>query len=226
MKAIENPAQDDALSALVDGEADATLAASVTAAWRDDAALRARWHRYQVIGDVLRSDELADCGHDADFLQRLRTRLEQEPVVLAPAPLATAPAAAPRAAGGVLRRWARPAAVAAGFVMVAGVLTVTRVDPVSDGLGSAPTLAQGAAPALAAAPAPRLLVGPLPVAASEGVAPERVELADGVLLRDARLDQYLAAHEQFGAGSALGASGFLHSATHEGPAVVAAPGSR
>ena len=72
------------LSALADGEVDAAAAASLAAAWRDDAMLRRRWHAYHLIGDALRSEELAAGAGDAAFLRRLRERLDREPVVLAP----------------------------------------------------------------------------------------------------------------------------------------------
>lgn len=208
-----------ALSALADGQADAALAASLSAAWRDDPAMRERWHAYHLIGDVLRSDDLAACGHDAAFLKRLRSRLEQEPVVLAPsaAGAAAAPSVRATAGGRVARRWATPAAVAAGFVAVAGVLTVTRMPVSPDAAG--PQLVQ-------AVPAPNVsgvagLVGPVAVV---DTAPQE-EAIGGVLIRDARLDRYLSAHKQFGGSSALGVpSGFLRSATFERPS--AAPGSR
>src|SRR5689334_13843162 len=72
------------LSALADG--DATRAFQ---AWRDDPDARAAWHSYQLIGDVLRSEDLA-CEPEADqaFLVALRARLADEPVVLAPQPRA------------------------------------------------------------------------------------------------------------------------------------------
>ena len=57
------------LSALCDGEADAGEAQASFDAWRDEPALRERWHAYQWIGDVMRSDDLAsDAGHDQSFL--------------------------------------------------------------------------------------------------------------------------------------------------------------
>lgn len=213
MSNVENLQGAEALSALVDGEADAGAAASLSARWRDEAALRERWHSYQLIGDVLRSEELAGRGRDAAFLQRLRTQLDREPVVLAPRAdrVAEESAAAlprQRAAGGGLRRWATPAAVAAGFLAVIGSLAVTRL--------SGP---QADAPQLAQAPA-------VPVEAPQRVvlaAPaDQVEPASGVLIRDARLDQYLAAHKQFGGSSALSVpSGFLRSATYDGATAAA-----
>jgi sigma-E factor negative regulatory protein RseA len=43
-------------------------------------------------------------------------------------------------------------------------------------------------------------------------------VADGQLVRDARLQRYLAAHKQFGGSSALGVpSGFLRAATSQPP---------
>jgi sigma-E factor negative regulatory protein RseA len=215
-----------ALSALADGEADAALAASLSARWRDDPVLRQRWRAYHLIGDVLRSDDLADGRPDAVFMQRLRSRLEQEPVVFAPSGLQEPARSEGRGTPasrrpGPMRRWAAPAAVAAGFVAVAGVLTVTRLDVATDP-ASAPQLAQALpAPATPVAPG---LVGP--VAVVDGSAEVESEaFTGGVLIRDARLDQYLTAHKQFGGSSALGVpSGFLRGATFERPS--AAPGSR
>lgn len=102
------------LSALADGDAQA--ADPACAAWRDDAEARRTWHAYQLIGDVMRSDDLAaPAARDAAFLAGLRERLAAEPVVLAPAPARRR------------QHWLLPAAAAAGFVVVAGVLVVARV---------------------------------------------------------------------------------------------------
>lgn len=104
------------LSALADGDAQA--ADPACAGWRDDAEARRTWHAYQLIGDVMRSDDLArPAARDADFLAGLRERLAAEPVVLAPAPV---PARR-------RQHWLLPVAAAAGFVVVAGVLVVARV---------------------------------------------------------------------------------------------------
>lgn len=106
------------LSALADGDAQAAEAAC--AGWRDDAEARRTWHAYQLIGDVMRSDDLArPAARDAAFLAGLRERLAAEPVVLAPAP-ASVPARR-------RQHWLLPVAAAAGFVVVAGVLAVARI---------------------------------------------------------------------------------------------------
>ena len=188
------------LSALADGEADAAAIGSACARWRTDAGLRASWHAYHLIGDVMRSEELAsDARRDAAFMKGLRERMAVEPVILAPA--AQAPAQ-PRLA---TWSWKTPAAVAAGFVAVAGALLATNGTPPADGRSAmlAQSLAgppAGAADALPAGGEPPLLI------------------ADGQLVRDARLQRYLAAHKQFDGSSALGvSSGFLRAATTQTP---------
>jgi sigma-E factor negative regulatory protein RseA len=184
-----------ALSALMDGRSDA--ADEACRAWRSDEAARADWHAYHLIGDVLRSDEhRADAARDARFVARLRDRLAAEPAVLAP------PSPEPLR----LRRrtpWMAPAAVAAGFVAVAGVLMVTRM--------SVPSGETGDRGALAAADGLRAVSTQ---AASAVPTPD-----NATMIRSAELDRYLEAHRQAATASALVApGGVVRSAT------VAAPG--
>src|SRR5471030_2568146 len=115
------------LSALADGDATDSEAARAFQAWRDDSEARASWHAYQLIGDVLRSEDLAaEPAADESFLVALRTRLAAEPVVLAPQPrVAEEPAVLPIAANATARpraRWQGPLAMAAGFLAVIGGL--------------------------------------------------------------------------------------------------------
>lgn len=189
---------DEQLSALVDGELASEGVRRACAAWRGDPLQRQTWHAYQLIGDVMRSDDLASSpARDEAFLQRLRERLSDEPVVLAPQAVAAA-AGTSMASGRRLRRWHAGAAVAAGFVAVAGVLVVTR-DP-----------APQPGPALASAPAAVVPV----VANAEAGVEQAAFVTDGKVIRDARLDRYLAAHKNFAGASALGVpSAFLRSAT-------------
>jgi sigma-E factor negative regulatory protein RseA len=202
------PATDD-LSALMDGELDASAAGRACGQWRDDPEVRSQWHAYHLIGDVLRSDDLASDGaHDAAFLAAFRQRLAKEPVVLAPAAAPASPVQA------MVRRrsWATPVAVAAGFVAVAGVLVVTQMSgglslrgvpadasmaQSSNGLSTVVAVAGGSASGVAGDP--------------------QVEVLNGQLIRDVRLDEYLAAHKKFGGSSVPGGpSGFLRNAAADG----------
>ena len=220
------------LSALTDGELDAHGTAAACADWRDDETARSNWHRYQLIGDVLRSDDLAStAAKDSAFLLALRARMANEPVVLAPEPFSVAisqpltqpltqpagvgfgagvKAASAAAASGTKRSfgWLTPAALAAGFVAVAGSLTVlwaplkNAATPTEMAAASTPESARAVAVS-----APTL----------EAVEPQ-VLVANGQLIRDARLDRYLAAHKQFAGAAMLGVpSAFVRSAAAEAP---------
>lgn len=175
-------------SALMDGEVDEPAATRLCHAWRDDVAARRRWHDWHLIGDVLRSDDLAvPASRDGQLLAALRARLETEPVVLAPA-------ARPERAG-ARRGWTAAAAVAAGFVAVVGALLVTQTGETPSG-----------APVLAGAPAQAVAVAaPEPATPSTTADPAQpqVLVANGQLIRDARIDRYLAAHKPFGGSPAL-----------------------
>jgi len=169
-----------ALSSLADGQADAADEAQCVELWSARSDARARWHAYQVIGDVMRSDELAAAApSDEAFLQALRHRIAQEPPHLLPAPRSQVSTRRPL--------WLAPVAMAAGVGAVA--LTLSSLWPVA---GPPPQPAM----TLAAQRAPASAV----VAVS---AAPKVHAVSGQLIRDARLDRYLAAHRQGGSGSAL-----------------------
>lgn len=169
------------LSAMADGEADAAEFGRGCTAWAGaDARTRQDWYAYHLIGDVLRSDDLASPPHhDLGFLQRLSVRLEGEPAVLAPAPLPAEVARRPA--------WAVPAALAAGVMALATVLVVS-IGPSGGG---------SAKPTLAAAPA-----APTTVAARDAVsATTEAVPAGGRVVRDAQLDRYLRAHRDYATAS-------------------------
>lgn len=203
--------QAEQLSALVDGEVDGAASDAACAGWKADPEVRRTWHAWQLIGDVLRSEDLASSpGRDRRFVVALRARLAAEPVVLAPAPLRAQEQAAPgREAVSPLRRssrrWMLPSAVAAGFVLVVGSFAVLRP-------GTGP---ESRAPAVAIADAAAQAASPLRQASiRESADPSSTVVVNGKLIRDARLDRYLAAHKQFAGTSALGVpSAFLRSAT-------------
>lgn len=195
------------LSALVDGELEASAVQRVCSAWREDGNVRSSWHAYQLIGDVLRSEDLASQPtHDEAFLTALRARLAAEPVVLAPEPrkaVAAEVGAAQRQVTLRRRTWAAPFAVAAGFVAVAGVLVVTRVAVP----GASPASALTALNAQPSAQQAQIVA-----ASASGNEPALQTLTAGSdlkLIRDARLDRYLAAHKQFDTGAAVSLPGVM-----------------
>jgi sigma-E factor negative regulatory protein RseA len=166
------------LSALVDGQPDAVDAAARQ--WREDPEARLNWHAYHLIGDVMRSDDLAHSpARDAAFMAGLRKRLAQEAVVLAPEPalaLALAPVATIAPQDG--RRWQMPVALLAGFAAVAGVLVVNRIG------GAEMPASSGAIAAASSAQASPLAVRQLAVGQA--------------LITDPRLDEFLRAHQAAG----------------------------
>ena len=177
------------LSALMDAELAPDAVLRVCRGWSQDAETRATWHAYHLIGDVLRSEDLATPpASDEAFMQALRARLVLEPVPLAPAPLMPShpvPAAQIAATGRSSRWWMAPAAVAAGFVAVAGLLVVTRT--------FSPDASGGA-----------VLAKRAPGAGGDGVV-----LTAGALVRNPGLDRYLEAHRSL-ANGAVAAGGAEH----------------
>lgn len=210
----------EALSALMDGDCDRDQVAQACRLWRQDAQAREQWHAFHVIGDVLRSDDLAQQAHkDAAFMQSLRVRLAQEPVVLAPmarpaddhhlrqdyaaldaAPAVAnsdiAPAGSPRRSFMHLRRWTTPVGMAAGVALVAGAVLVTRP-------GGLPGAGENT---LATATTSRT-----DSARSTRVTPPRI---------DPELVRYLDAHQQFPGTTALNGPTpvLLRSASYESAA--------
>jgi sigma-E factor negative regulatory protein RseA len=186
------------ISAAMDGDAHA--ADAVARVWKNQASVRADWHAYQLIGDVLRS---ADCANppsrDAALLARVRERLATEPVVLAPLAAAAAAATPNKAA-----RWWAPAAVAAGFVAVVGMVIVQPQKEAAQ--GAAVTAGVGSA-AIPPGSAGFQAEGLQPREAQVASASAASSVAAPVMIRSAELDRYLAAHKQFSATSAVPAPG-------------------
>jgi sigma-E factor negative regulatory protein RseA len=177
----------DRLSALADGELQGEEINQVLAACEQDSALLASWHDYHLIGDVLRSPDLLASRSAAPFLTRLQGRLAQEAIE----PVAPTAAAllAPVAANDAIFRWQ----------MLAGMASVAAVG-VMVWMLAVPTSSTGSQLAQSPASADAVLVA----------SPQ------GVIVRDARLDDFLAAHKRVGGNSALQMpSGFLRNATFE-----------
>lgn len=187
------------ISALADGQLHGDdFAHAVQTACTDRATL-ATWHAYHVIGDVLRAGEVARAGSAQPFMDRLSARLAQEPrpkPVVAPAVTVQPGWSSSMAANEGSMRWK----LLAGVASVAAVAAVgwSVVATGAGGLSSAQ-------PQLAAAP-------------QQAAAPVLARSEAGLMIRDARLDELLAAHRQFGGASALQMpAGFVRNATFEGP---------
>lgn len=197
---VDELSRREKLSALADGQLQGDeLAQALQFAAMDEGL--ATWRTYQVVGDILRSPELAKHGH-GDWVGRLRAQLEQEPRSL------TAALAAPEqvlsrknslAANDPVFRWK----------MVAGLATLAAV--VVIGWNAATGLQQtSTAPQLASAPA----VSPNP----EQLAKRSGDEGSQLMLRDPRLDELLAARQQFGNTAALQLpADFLRNANFESP---------
>ncbi|MDR2127791.1 MAG: sigma-E factor negative regulatory protein [Burkholderiaceae bacterium] len=196
----------ECLSAFMDGQSSPE---DMDALWRDlgDARLREAWDTYHLVGDVLRAQQPVQGLGDARLLPRLREQLAQEAK-----PQTAWPAAARRAwpailgdgqeaANDAVFRWKLVAAVASFFaVAVMGWAA----------LGGAFAPVPGPAEVVQGPVAP---VRPLPQQ-QQIIAMDTDSGA--TMLRDARLDQLLAAHQQVSV-SALGATpGLLRNATFEG----------
>ena len=189
------------MSALADGQlAGEDFAAALHASRHDDSAL-ACWDTYHLIGDALRSAHGAR-GANPVFLSRLNQRLAQEASpAAAPRPVQPAVQGSPavlsdhrgQAANDGEFRWK----LVAGFASLAAVSAIA--------WNATGLLAPAAAPQLAQAPA----------SAQQVVV---VASPQGPVVRDARLEELLAAHKQLGGTSALQEpSGILRNATFETP---------
>jgi sigma-E factor negative regulatory protein RseA len=189
------------VSDLADGRLDADALARGCRDWAADEEARRAWHADHLIGDVLRSDELArPPAADLALLVALRRRLTSEvgndgrPRVVALEDArsgATAFRPARRR-----RRWGGAVAIAAGFVAVAGVTTVIRSG--DDDLGASPQVIAGPT-----APSEGGVARPwrASVESTTAVEPSASSSVAAPMLRDVRLDAYLRAHREALAGS-------------------------
>jgi sigma-E factor negative regulatory protein RseA len=183
------------ISALADGQLQGEAFARAVEAAAGDPAGRQAWHAYHLIGDVLRSSDLAAGSASNEFVVRLRGRLQQEsaPVALHREAVQVSAELHPAAANDASMRWKMAAAVA----------SVAAVAAIGWNVGGPSAL-----------PVQPQLAVATPPAANAVVAVQR-----GPMIRDPRLDELLAAHRQLAGSPALqGSGGFLRNATFEGPA--------
>ncbi|HEV3427874.1 MAG TPA: sigma-E factor negative regulatory protein [Paraburkholderia sp.] len=184
------------LSAFVDGEfvagtateADAQAHLNAIFSGFDDEDRKA-WSAYHLIGDALRSDDLAmSPAASQSFMAGFAARFEAEPHVLAPAAVAAGIAASTHN-GRVARILSLRHRVVPSLAIAAAAATLTWiVVPQMRGVGMA-----GGSQIAALQPAgdnvQRVAMNTLPV--------QTAAVQDGNIIRDARLDAYLEAHQQF-----------------------------
>lgn len=202
------PLSGERLSALVDGGLQGDERAQALGALLSEPQSAVTWHAYHVVGDVLRSAELAPTTDDFAFWEKLERRLAQQP---------QRPLGGEEALGALAQDGSRQAvfktptdganAPVFRWKLVAGLACMALVGVV--GLNLWGQLAPSGAAQVAAASEPS-------VAAPQVVA---ADTSAGVMLRDPELDALMAAHRQLGGHSALQVpAGFLRNATYEGPA--------
>lgn len=188
---MEQMQTQELISALADGQLQGDAFARGVELAASDPAAREAWQAYHLIGDVLRSGELAVASSPSAFVERLQRRLQDEPPLGARAttPEVAAPPRREEAANDGSFRWK----LVAGFASVAAIGAMAW--SLVGGLPAKPASAE-----LAKAPAGTVLT-----------AGER-----GVMIRNPQLDELLAAHRQLGGASALQMStGFVRNATFE-----------
>jgi len=204
------------VSALADGHLQGSAFAEAIDALEAHDELRADWHAYHLIGDVLRSGQHAPCGDSNVFLARLQARLATEAV--APVPVRAVPVVV------AARQRAEPANEPVfRWKLVAGAASLAAVAAISwnwvGGMSSTPNDAQLAQTQQPPAMSVLAASGPNATSAIASAVPTRVQIGNGapqVMLRDPRLDELLAAHQQVGGGSQM-PSTFLRNTTFEGP---------
>ena len=185
-------------SVLADGQATATDVSVVMAACAQDPELMHSWNIYHLIGEVLRTpslpvDRTVAINSAADFSSRVQQRLLLEPLPGKSPMQLNKPELMPDFNG-------KPAANDSSFrwKMVAGVASLAAVSAIA--WNTVARLTESSAPQLAQTMAPQLVVA----------SPQ------GPMVRDARLEELLAAHGKLGSASALQeSSGFLRNATFE-----------
>ncbi len=199
------------LSALADGQLHGDeMADALAYASQPDG--HATWQLYHLVGDVLRSSDLARPANP-EFMARLCDQLAKEGPVVCPAaspqPVKVVAPPMVNAANASVFRWK----MVAGFASLAAVAAI--------GWTSLATLQGNGAPGAAGAAQMAVSSESNPNGTSSGAPMVAVADADGgsqVMIRDPRLDELLAAHKQFGSTSALQMpAGFLRNATFETP---------
>ncbi|CAJ0689558.1 hypothetical protein LMG19089_00516 [Ralstonia edaphis] len=167
------------ISALMDGEIAAHEVLSAVELAKDGEGA-AHWREYQLIGDVLRSEDLLNTRSSEDFVSRFSAKLDAEPHLLVPA-VAQRAKTQERHRFLVSPAWVRrimPTTAVAAAVAAVSWVVVPQLRGPTDGADGSPALVAKATQAAGAQA--------LTVAATDNTP----------MIRDARLDEYLSAHRQ------------------------------
>ncbi len=177
-EAARGKADIEHLSSLIDGELDPEVAAALIAALCRDPELQRQWSDLQLVGDALRSSDVAAC-HVEGFCQRVRSALIQEPTVLAPRPTHRFAA----------RRYVIPGAAIAASIAAIAFVAMPLLRPSTSELA-----AQSNSPPTT----------PATAVVQNSPAAEPSEAKAAVAIANARaLDPYVAAHRELTAGTPL-----------------------
>jgi len=202
-----DPLTREILSALADGELTGTeFAVALEVCQRDGDAAFFSWSSYHLIGDVLRSPASGLRAADAQFLARFNQRLggqtyAQDSKAYSAGLEPVAQKIQPAMVSGPDRRVASNDG-SFRWKLVAGFASLAAVASVAWNISGLSSPASTAQLAQAQVPLQQVLVA----------SPR------GPVLRDARLEELLAAHRQLGGRSVLQEpSGFLRNATFENP---------
>lgn len=173
------------ISALADGELDDPYINATFASLRQQEA-KDDWELYHRIGDVLRSEDM-DIPLSSGFAARMAARLEKEPAIIAPVAVSASCATVDRRSQAhagpastlpmrsASRRWALPGVAVAAAVAAIAFITTPHLMVALNKSGDANFAASGAATSAVVA----------------------TQDQEGVVLRDARINDYLLAHQRF-----------------------------
>lgn len=205
------------VSALCDGSLDAQALDALLARCSDDDEVQARWHGYQLIGEVLRGQrDVAPSCAPSDFLQRLHAGLAADASAPGAMPVADQPLLQVRgeAANDNVFRWKLVSGLASVVAVAAigwNLLAVT--SPAGSGNAQLVQMAPAVVPVASPAPA---AAAATPASPAADARPLVVATPQGRLIRDAALERLLAEHRQHGGVSAFQTStGFIRNATYD-----------
>ncbi len=202
----------EAISALMDGHLRGAAFATTVASVQDDAQSRVTWQAYHLIGELLRQGEASRHRATADLSARIASRLAAEPMPSSFGPTSMAIAIEPADAAS-----RAPATDARATVSMRDVAPLqTRAAAANDPVWRWRAVAGVAVAVAIGAVGWNLLSGAVVNPAAQAPVLAKAELPRQ-MLRDPRLDELLAAHEQSAGISALQMpAGFLRNATFEG----------